>query len=221
MSTYVTSDIHGCFNEFKLMLESINFSKEDKLYILGDVLDRGPNPLDTIDFIRQHDNIILIKGNHEEFYTYYYENKNYRSWHKNGGYTTLQQLEEKSEEYKKELYEYIKSLPIMKVVDNFILVHAGIYFPPNHNDMSIDEFLEQEEDICLWSRDNIGIPYQYKNYIVICGHTPVQTITENYDEAKILKEEGTIYIDCGCCFRKRFKGHLACLRLEDMKEFYI
>ena len=39
MSTYVMSDIHGCYNEFMDMINEINFSKEDKLIIAGDYID--------------------------------------------------------------------------------------------------------------------------------------------------------------------------------------
>lgn len=44
MSTYVMSDIHGCYEEYRKMLDKIRFSKEDILYILGDILDRGLIP---------------------------------------------------------------------------------------------------------------------------------------------------------------------------------
>ena len=42
LSTYVMSDIHGNYRAYKAMLEKINFNREDMLYILGDILDRGP-----------------------------------------------------------------------------------------------------------------------------------------------------------------------------------
>ena len=42
--TYVMSDIHGMAHLLKQMLEKIRFSDEDQLYILGDMIDRGPDP---------------------------------------------------------------------------------------------------------------------------------------------------------------------------------
>ena len=42
--TYVMSDIHGMSHLLKEMLEKIRFSAEDRLYILGDMIDRGPDP---------------------------------------------------------------------------------------------------------------------------------------------------------------------------------
>ena len=41
MAHYVVSDIHGEDDRFHKMLKLIRFSKQDTLYILGDVVDRG------------------------------------------------------------------------------------------------------------------------------------------------------------------------------------
>lgn len=48
MATYVISDIHGQYNMFIELLDKINLKDTDTLYILGDVLDRGPHPIKTI-----------------------------------------------------------------------------------------------------------------------------------------------------------------------------
>ena len=40
------SDIHGQFDALMKMLEKIQFSDEDELYILGDVIDRGPKSME-------------------------------------------------------------------------------------------------------------------------------------------------------------------------------
>ena len=41
---YIVSDIHGCYDQYQMLLEKIQFSEEDELYVLGDVVDRGPEP---------------------------------------------------------------------------------------------------------------------------------------------------------------------------------
>ena len=41
MATYVMADIHGEIDRFHAMLDLINFSADDQLYIIGDVIDRG------------------------------------------------------------------------------------------------------------------------------------------------------------------------------------
>ncbi len=42
---YIIADIHGCYNEYINLLKKIKFTDKDTLYILGDVVDRGPEPI--------------------------------------------------------------------------------------------------------------------------------------------------------------------------------
>ena len=74
---YVMSDIHGCYEEFIEMLELINFKNEDDLYILGDILDRGENPIKILQYIKNKSNIHMLLGNHEDMILSYYERKEY------------------------------------------------------------------------------------------------------------------------------------------------
>lgn len=219
---YVMSDIHGCYDEYIKMLELIKFSDNDELYILGDIFDRKEKPLEILDHILGHKNIHLLKGNHEKMFEEAYESGDVSLWYYNGGGATDVEIVHRGEGYREMLYKYIKKMPYIKVVDKFILVHAGLYFPNNCNELTIEEFISiQEEDICLWDRSNLGsIDNTFKDYTVICGHTPVQSITNNYDDVKIIHNGSDIYIDCGCVFKKA-NGKLACLRLDDMKEFYV
>ena len=48
MSTYVMSDIHGCYNEFHQMLDTIGFSPSDELILAGDYIDRGKQTLEML-----------------------------------------------------------------------------------------------------------------------------------------------------------------------------
>ena len=47
------------------MLNKIQFTDEDELYILGDIMDRGPNSIDIYYFVKAMPNVHMIKGNHE------------------------------------------------------------------------------------------------------------------------------------------------------------
>lgn len=42
MATYVVSDLHGQYRIFLKLLEMVDFSENDQLYMLGDAIDRGP-----------------------------------------------------------------------------------------------------------------------------------------------------------------------------------
>ena len=62
---YVMSDIHGEYDKYLAMLELIDLSEDDTLYVLGDVVDRGPEPIKVLQDMASRDNVYLIKGNHE------------------------------------------------------------------------------------------------------------------------------------------------------------
>ena len=62
---YACSDIHGQYDTFLRMLQLIEFTEEDEMYILGDVIDRGPKPIELLLYICEHQNIKLLMGNHE------------------------------------------------------------------------------------------------------------------------------------------------------------
>lgn len=63
-ATYVISDIHGNYNAYMDMLKKIQFDDDDILYILGDILDRGPNPIQVILDVMKRPNVEMLAGNH-------------------------------------------------------------------------------------------------------------------------------------------------------------
>ena len=74
MSTYVIGDIHGCYDELMRMLKVIDFKKSDRLILIGDYIDRGRQNYEMLRFISYHpENILLLRGNHEEEFIAYVE----------------------------------------------------------------------------------------------------------------------------------------------------
>ena len=67
MSTYVIGDIHGCYDEFRSMLDKIQLSEADTLICLGDYIDRGSQSLEMLEWLENKpDNVIALRGNHEQ-----------------------------------------------------------------------------------------------------------------------------------------------------------
>lgn len=63
---YVTSDLHGCsVDSFQQFLSRAGFRKEDYLFVLGDVIDRGENGAQLLLWLTEQPNMELILGNHE------------------------------------------------------------------------------------------------------------------------------------------------------------
>ena len=66
MSTYVISDIHGCYDEFRQMLELINMDESDLLILAGDYVDRGDRTYEMLKWLEElPSNVIALKGNHD------------------------------------------------------------------------------------------------------------------------------------------------------------
>ena len=232
--TYVMSDIHGEYRKYLKMLEKINFSDDDTLYILGDMIDRGPQSAELLIDIFSRQNVIAIMGNHElmaipmlemllsdisekEFqnsinYTAIFSLLN---WKMNGGSSTCNSFSKISPSERLRLLSEIKKLPLYKTVEvngnKFILVHSGI---SNFDENKSLECYTAEE--LVFSRPDFNKRYYSENHTyVVYGHTPTDTVI---GENKIFKGSGNICIDCGATFEN---GKLACLALETMAEFYV
>lgn len=68
MKYFVCSDIHGFYEDWMKALEESGFDMENEdhtLCVCGDLLDRGPDPLNCLKFVNNIPRKILIKGNHE------------------------------------------------------------------------------------------------------------------------------------------------------------
>ena len=71
MSTYVMTDIHGCYEDMMKMLKQIEFTDFDTLIFAGDYIDRGPNSFAMLNLIADHpDNMIMLCGNHDLEFAY-------------------------------------------------------------------------------------------------------------------------------------------------------
>ena len=226
MGTYVVSDLHGEAELFHKMLDQLRFSDEDLLYILGDVIDRGPDGIALLKEIIATPNMILLLGNHEYMMLQYFSPEatetEVRRWNKNGNTPTRDAYLELDPTEQMRIMEYLQSLPTHMEVTigskTYYLVHG---FP--------GENVHDE----VWHRPSMTDSNPILNTTLIIGHTPVlsmQVAKENREHRmaemirsgehpKMLHTPGFIDIDCGCSLEDPIKA-LGCLRLEDMAEFY-
>ena len=63
IASYVIADIHGEYDLFMELLDKIGLHDWDTLYILGDVVDRGPNPVKTLLKLMEMPNVVLFHKN--------------------------------------------------------------------------------------------------------------------------------------------------------------
>lgn len=227
------SDIHGRYDKFTQMLRHINFSKIDKLYILGDVIDRGEEPILLLNEIMEKDNIHLLMGNHEYMMINALMHNVYiDTWVYNGGYTTLDKFLELNEKDKQDILEYLYHLPVIipSLTVNgqcFYLSHSA---PPNIKLEKTEYMYTLKEsllDSALWERVDLNVHLPlfstlYPERILLSGHTIVSHYSDSPLENHIFHSKDGIFIDidCGCARFDDNIARLGCLRLDDMKEFY-
>lgn len=67
MATYAIGDIQGCYHAFKALLELIEFDvKRDKLWLVGDIINRGSGSLEVLRWCYAHqESIHMVLGNHD------------------------------------------------------------------------------------------------------------------------------------------------------------
>ena len=88
-------DIHGCSKTLKyLLLKKLKITRSDKIYCIGDYIDRGPDSKGVIDLIiklrKEGFQLHTIRGNHEEMMMQSINNqKFFDKWMQNGGDATL------------------------------------------------------------------------------------------------------------------------------------
>lgn len=221
--TYVIADVHGDIDRFHRLLADVPIRDSDTLYILGDIIDRGPSGVDILREIQEHGNFVLLKGNHEQMCLDTLGPNNIPGaknlWHANGGYGTYMELTKLCSYLERgNIIEYLLGLPEqLEVTANerkFILVHAA----PGAT---------QKER--LWARPNAVdwdavVP---DGAMAIIGHTPTKYLHKRLHiddtsepDMQIYFGEKYICIDCGCGNDEKH-SNLGCLRLDDMAAFYV
>ncbi len=233
MATYVIADIHGEYDKFVSLLKQIDLKDSDTLYILGDVVDRGPHPIKVLKHLMQMHNAFPIVGNHElmavECLSFLCQEitegsvnaidagtaDNLYTWADNGSSTTIEEFRTLTRKEQQEVIAYIREFILyeeLMVNDRrFLLVHAGLgnYDPSK----SIEDYSLKE---LIWDRADYDTQY-FKDTFVVTGHTPTQLIHQNPHPGYIYRANNHIAIDCGACFHG---GRLAAIRLDDGMEYY-
>lgn len=227
--TYVISDINGHLDEFRELLQKINFrEKRDIMYVLGDIVDYGPQPIELIQDLSLRVNVYPVAGDHDftaaRMLSAYEKMlktgersadfaEELGEWIRDGGRTTMETYRELEDDDREGVLDYLTDMPLYEEVTvggrDYLLLHRGIYdFTPNLEleDLEAEDFFSESPD---------PSDTYFEDKITIVGHTPT-TEAENA-EARIYHGNGIIFINCGLAQG----GRLGCLRLEDGAEFYV
>ncbi len=122
MSTYAIGDIQGCHQSFLNLLEHCAFDPEhDRLWLVGDLVNRGPHSLATLRFVKSlGDAAITVLGNHDLYLLMIAEGVEKRR----GKDDTLDEILAAPD--RDELLDWLRRQPLCHVENDYCLVHAGL-----------------------------------------------------------------------------------------------
>lgn len=217
---YVISDIHGKAALFDKLLEVLQLTEEDRVIILGDMIDKGEDSPGVVSIIRNNKELFYpMKGNHTAMYCQWYMDPE-RKWYDPYAYDSYGQFTRVYHSRRKlnELAEWMQQLPVgLKLTiheKTFLLGHASTRGILNGK-------LNERE--LLWNGGFIRELIPVDGCISIVGHVMTWCLRSWFGddsgnpEIYHNKEKTMFDIDCGACRT----GVLGALRLEDLKEFYV
>lgn len=137
MAFYAIGDIHGCFDEFMLLLNKIDFNHgKDHLWLVGDVINRGPKSLDALRFVMKYESSIqMVLGNHELHLLAASEGFGHLKKE-----DTMEDILNSSDN--KILLDWLRTQPMMLEEGDKALVHAGLL-----PEWSVDQALGLAEEL--------------------------------------------------------------------------
>lgn len=111
-------DVHGCARELEALIEKLALNRRDRLILLGDLINRGPDSAGVIALARKHAHLALL-GNHE-LRLLNFRRTGDPTHLKRADYETLEQLRSKD-------WAYLASMPLTYSIPEFktVLVHGG------------------------------------------------------------------------------------------------
>ena len=247
MATYVISDLHGQYRLFLKLLEKVKFSGADKLYMLGDAIDRGPDGIKILRHVMNAHNMHFLLGNHETMMLHVaasdgsvtpnlnkFQGRREINWlFQNGGAITYHRYRLLRKKERKELLKWLNSCPVSTKVEvngtTFFLTHTAfvkeiIDTPYKDIDPDVARYIVWyspfREDIYKSIDDYAAC----KPWVFVIGHVPAFYLGDDKCARPLssYREENVIDIDGGCAEpdEKELKGGIM-LRLDDLEEFTV
>jgi bis(5'-nucleosyl)-tetraphosphatase (symmetrical) len=121
MATYAIGDVQGCFAELQRLLGKVGFDPvHDRVWLVGDLVNRGPRSLDVLRWVKGlGDRAVCVLGNHD----LHLLARGYGVTHPKSRDTLGETLAAPD---RKELFEWLRGLPLLYREDRWVMVHAGL-----------------------------------------------------------------------------------------------
>lgn len=210
---WCTSDVHGCYEEFKRLIAAIGLTSSDTLYVIGDCVNKGPNSRGVIRHIMQRNNIFALRGNHEQLMLNAYRNEASADfWLRSGGIETLNSFgldPDNIHRIPRMYINWLNTLPYFKQLTvegkQFVLSHAGVDLSSKNPYKTSPKNLSY----ILWNRT---VRNKSRDTTLVIGHTP-----RKLSMIRASLNTNIIRIDGGCVYG----GKLVAVCLNDLSIKYV
>jgi serine/threonine protein phosphatase 1 len=188
----IIGDVHGHYAGLMQLLDEIAPATDDAVYFLGDLIDRGPQSCQVIDFVRYSPYHCLL-GNHEQMMLGSFKNgRVYEpcmdAWLQSGGHATISSYPNAFIPW--DHLDWLKTLPTSFDLGDLWLVHAGV-------NPRLRPEQQTAQDTC-WIRDEFHRhprPY-FADKLIITGHTITFTLPD-VQPGQLAQGPGWLGIDTG------------------------
>lgn len=181
---FVVGDLHGMFAHLRALLDAVGFDPAaDRLFSVGDLIDRGPASKDALQWLHQPW-FYACRGNHEQFAMDSTDPEQLEVWvRQNGGDWWLDLNASEQARFREAFKRLPLAIEVVTQTDTVGIVHADV--PPR---LTWDKFVSLLEAgdadaafYALWSRGRIqGLgaagPVLGRVARVFCGHTPTRGV---------------------------------------------
>ncbi|WP_025324460.1 metallophosphoesterase family protein [Deferrisoma camini] len=196
MAVWAIGDVHGCRELLEGLWEEISPGPGDTVVLLGDLIDRGPDPAGVLWFVRERartGRVVALRGNHEDLCLRWHRARSEADrglWMANAGYTTLESYGfapgDPAAELPAEDLAFLQAMPLWHREEGVVFVHAGL-----RPGVPLEE---QDPEDLLWIRDEFyRHPEAFRERIVF-GHTPFRRVLRNGPLVGI--DTGAVYGGC-------------------------
>jgi len=120
MATYAIGDVQGCFDELQELLKALGFGEGDRLWFVGDLVNRGPKSLEVLRFVRAlGSRAVVVLGNHDLHLVTQHE-----GFERARADDTFQDVLAAPD--RRELLDWLRARPLMHAAHGYAMVHAGL-----------------------------------------------------------------------------------------------
>lgn len=222
---YIMSDLHGEYKLFVALMRKIKFTNKDKLYICGDVIEKGDKSVKLMKTLASLPNVYIIRGNHEDAFIQYYHS-----------------LMQESDDYKlvlSKLREYIQgdgylldwetvdaieNLPYYIETDDFICVHAGVTLDgqgrvPPMNSVKKEDMLYNRrfKNPDIIPKDSKCVFYGHTSSMSLCSDGGILTYIREGGDPSAFSDYLKVHLDTGVFTT----GILGCFCIDDCSCHYV